>query len=77
MKHWVCFLWWLQPGGLGICVGREKAVRGLREKPISTSVREGSPPAWSVFVAALSKMCVQKLMFVEAKEVRTLRVIVF
>jgi len=48
MKHWVCFLWWLQPGGLGICVGREKAVRGLREKPISTSVREGSPPAWSV-----------------------------
>lgn len=33
--------------------GEGESFRGLREKPISTSMREGSPPAWSVWMYLL------------------------
>lgn len=57
--------------------GREKAIRGLRKKPISTSAKEVSTLSSGVYmnisVTIPGKVHVQKLMFVKAKQVQTLK----
>lgn len=70
-KWWESLLGGTSQEDLAFVCEREKAIRGLRKKPISASVKEVSFLSWvcvDLFVTIPGKVHVQSLLFVKSKQ---------